>query len=133
MTKKNWSILKYAIPILALLIIVIQFGIVNATNLNKWKGGGFGMYTEVHCYYNEVYIKHLEHSLDSLRTIDFPLDQAIKKAKCLPNTYNLREIAKLVSKYGTDTITVQIWKPLVEAQSNSYSRELVNEFQFIKP
>ena len=134
MAKKNLSILKYAVPILAVLIVLIQLVIVNITHLTKWKGGGFGMYTEVHCYYNEVHIKNLDQSLDSLRTVDISLDKAIKQAKCLPNTSNLKAIAGLVSKYNLeDTITVQVWKPLIDAKNNFYSRKLINEFQWIKP
>lgn len=134
MIKRYGTILKYTIPIIALLIILIQFAIVKSTHLTKWKGGGFGMYTEVHCYYNEVYIKNLGSALDSLRTIDYTLDKAVKQAKCLPNTSNLKDIAKLVSKYETkDTVTVQVWKPLINAQNASYSRELIIEYQWIRP
>ena len=92
------------------------------------------MYTEVHCYYNEVYIKNLESQLDSLRTSDLPLDKAISKAKCLPNSSNLREVATLASKYlSQEMIIVQVWKPLVNAKKGSYSRKLLNELQMVNP
>ncbi|PIK14204.1 hypothetical protein [Halobacteriovorax sp. JY17] len=46
MIKKNF--LLYLIPMVALVVGVIQWSLVETTLLSRWKGGGFGMYTELH-------------------------------------------------------------------------------------
>ena len=56
--------LKYGIPIVAIVVIAIQLLFVNTQSLTKWKGGGYGMYTGIHYYYDQIYIPGL--SVDSM-------------------------------------------------------------------
>lgn len=60
-------LLKFGIPGLAVISIAIQFYTAHTQNLSKWKGGGNGMYTELHYIYNQVHITQL--SVDSLKKI----------------------------------------------------------------
>lgn len=133
MTRKKWSIFTYCIPLIALLIVASQFILVKTSYLNKWKGGGFGMYSEVHYYYNDLVINKLIKPIDSLIAEDRSLAAFVKNVKRRPNSANLQLIGELVSKYAiSDTITVQVWKPLIDSNNSSYSRELVNQYQFVK-
>jgi hypothetical protein len=125
---------KYAIPIIAVMVIIVHFVLVKTSNLNRWKGGGFGMYSEVHYYYNEVYISDLSQPLNSLIAEDKFIKHVIMDVKRMPNKSNLENMAKIISKYvASDTISIQVWKPLVNSKNASYSRKLVNQFQYIKP
>ncbi|CBW28070.1 putative exported protein [Halobacteriovorax marinus SJ] len=38
----------FVVPAIALIIALIQWGLFESTHLSRWKGGGFGMYTELH-------------------------------------------------------------------------------------
>ncbi len=134
MSKKRANIFIYWVPALALLVVGIQFVLCSTWNLTKWKGGGFGMYSEVHYYYHEVYISPLKVSLDSLQKKDANITDAIKNAKRMPSDANLNRIGQLISKYAPgDTISIQIWKPHLDARKARYSRELINQVTIIKP
>lgn len=134
MAKKNGFLFKYAIPTVALLIVVVQLFLVSENNLTRWKGGGFGMYSEMHYYYNEVIISNLVIPLDSLKKSDTNIANKIHRLKRMPSTALLKDVAQLLTKYSSkDTITVQVWRPLLDSKKARYSRELINEFHYIKP
>ena len=129
--KENFS--NYWVPIVALLVIIAHFLLANTFNLSKWKGGGFGMYTEVHYYYNEVFIPHLDPPLTVLADEHYEIEKIMKDIKRMPNDGNLEKMAKSISKFvSSDTITIQVWKPFIDSESANYSRELVNELQYLK-
>ncbi|WP_400080741.1 hypothetical protein [Winogradskyella sp. R77965] len=118
-------ILKYGIPILAIVVIIIHLFFVNIHNLNKWKGGGYGMYSEMHYYYNQIYIPDM--SVDSLVT-DNDMKNSLGFLMLMPNKNNLKRSAELVLKSTKkDSIHMQIWRPIVNSKNGVYSRELVNE------
>lgn len=134
MAKKNGFLFKYAIPTVALFIVVVQLFLVSENNLTRWKGGGFGMYSEMHYYYNEVIISNLVIPLDSLKKSDTNIANKIHRLKRMPSTALLKDVAQLLTKYSSkDTITVQVWRPLLDSKKARYSRELINEFHYIKP
>lgn len=125
---------KYGVPIVAVMVIIVHLVYVKTYNLTKWKGGGFGMYSEVHYYYNEVFISNLNQPLDILIAKDKTIKNAINDVKRMPTKARFEKMAKIISKYvASDTISIQVWKPLIDSKNASYSRELVNQFQYIKP
>ena len=120
--------LKYGIPILAIIVIAIQFFFVKTQHLNHWKGGGYGMYTKVHFYYNQIYIPGV--SVDSLVDNNNDIKNAFRMLKIMPNDAHFYEAAQLVLKAtAKDSIHVQLWEPSVNSNSGTYSRVLINEIQ----
>lgn len=118
-------LLKHGIPSLAIVVIVLQLFFVNTYKLNNWKGGGYGMYSEIHFYYNQIYISGL--SVDSLET-DKEIKNSLKYLKLMPNEDNLKASAELILKSTeNDSIHLQIWKPTMNAKNGVYSRVLLNE------
>lgn len=125
------AFLKYGIPCLAVILIIIQIILVNTHQLSKWKGGGYGMYTEIHYYYNQIYIPGL--SVDSLIKNDQDMRATLGRLKLMPNINNLNKAARLVLKTTErDSVHIQIWKPIVNSQNGEYSRTLVNEIYLKK-
>ena len=119
-------LLKYSIPCIAIVIIVIQLFYVNTQKLNKWKGGGYGMYTGIHYYYDQIYIPGF--SVDSLIANNHEIENTFRDLKIMPNDYNLNKAAKLVlSETGKDSIHIQIWKPTINSEKGVYSRTLLTE------
>ena len=119
-------LLKYGIPVIAIVLIGIQLFYVNTQNLTKWKGGGFGMYTGIHFYYDQIYIPGM--SVDSLLKENRAIADAFGILKIMPNDKNLRTAAELVLKRsGKDSIHLQLWKPSVNSKNGVYSRVLFNE------
>ncbi len=119
-------VLKYGIPSLAVVIILIQLFFVNTQRLNKWKGGGYGMYTEIHYYYNQIHIPGM--SVDSLLKNDLEMKNALGFLMLMPNKNNLNKAGELILKTThKDSIHIQIWKPIVNSKTGFYSRELIDE------
>ncbi|WP_179019237.1 hypothetical protein [Winogradskyella forsetii] len=124
-------LLKYGIPGIAVIVIAIQLFFVNTQKLNKWKGGGYGMYTGIHYYYDQIYIPGL--SVDSLIEVNRDIQNAFRMLKRMPNENNLKKAANIVLKTtDKDSIHVQIWKPTVDSKNGNYSRKLYNELYLKK-
>ncbi len=118
-------LLKYGISSFMLVVIAIQFYSVKTKNLNKWKGGGFGMYSEIHYYYNQIYIPDM--SVDSLIKDD-SMKESLGFLMLMPNDINLKKSAELILKTTKrDSINIQIWRPLMNSESGVYTRVLENE------
>lgn len=124
-TKKEF-LLKYGIATIAVVVICIQFFLVNNLKLNRWKGGGYGMYSEIHYYYNQIYINDI--SVDSLVKTDKAIKDTLGFLMLMPNKENLKKSAKLVlRKTNRDSIHMQIWKPKVSSKNGVYKRVLIEE------
>lgn len=124
-------LLKYGVPLLAVVVIAIHFFFAKTQNLNPWKGGGYGMYTGIHYYYNQIYIPGL--TVDSLIVNDLEMKTVLGRLKLMPNDNNLKKAAKLVLKTKQkDSIQIQIWKPTVNSKNGIYTRVLVNEIYLKK-
>lgn len=129
--KTKTFFLKYGVPWLAVIVIVIHFFFTKTQNLNPWKGGGYGMYTGIHFYYNQIYIPGM--SSDSLMEANFDIKNTFRDLKIMPNDKNLKEAAELILKITEkDSIQIQIWKPTVNSENGIYTRVLVNEIYLKK-
>ncbi|HUH27110.1 hypothetical protein [Gelidibacter sp.] len=119
-------VLKYGIPTIAVIVIALHVFLVNTKNLSKWKGGGYGMYTEIHYFSNQIYIPGM--SLDSLLKDNREMKKTLGYLMLMPNTDNLNKAAQLILKTSQkDSIHVQIWKPIVNSKNGHYSRVLIDE------
>ena len=118
--------LKYGIPGLAVIVIAIHLFFVNTQNLNKWKGGGYGMYTQIHYYHNQIYIPGL--SVDSLLKDNREMKNTLSFLVLMPNKNTLKKAGKLIlNTTQKDSIHIQIWKPSVNSKTGHYTRELIDE------
>jgi hypothetical protein len=118
--------LKYGIPSLAILVIVVQLFFVKTQRLSKWKGGGYGMYTETHYWNNQIHISGL--SVDSLLKDHLEMKSTLGYLMLMPSRANLKKAAELVLKTTTkDSIHIQIWKPSINSKNGIYTRVLIDE------
>ncbi len=125
-SSKKELVLKYGIPGIAVIIIVIQFFLVDIKKLNRWKGGGYGMYTEIHYYYNQIHIPGM--SVDSLLKNDLEMKNTLGYLMLMPNKNNLNKAGRVILKKNhEDSIHIQIWKPIVDSKTGYYTRELIDE------
>lgn len=119
-------VLKYGIPTLAVIVIAVHLFLVNTKNLSKWKGGGYGMYTEIHYFSNQIHIPGM--SLDSLLKDNREMKKTLGYLMLMPNTDNLNKAGQLILKTTQkDSIHVQIWKPIINSKNGRYSRVLIDE------
>lgn len=119
-------ILKFGVPSLAVIIIAIHFFMAHTQNLSKWKGGGYGMYTELHYVYNHIHITGM--SVDSLKKSSPSIKKALSKVLLMPNRRNLQKAGEHILKITKkDSIHIQLWKPSVSSKQQSYTRVLADE------
>ncbi|WP_299101703.1 hypothetical protein [uncultured Winogradskyella sp.] len=127
-SRRNVIFFNYSIPCLAIIVIVIQMVVVKTQNLSKWKGGGYGMYSEIHYFYNQIHIPNL--SVDSLVDVNSNLKNSLGYLMLMPNDNRIKESAQLILETTkNDSISVQLWKPVVDSKKQSLTRVLVNEIQ----
>ncbi len=127
------KIVKYFVPILMFLVAAFQLFQVNNDGLTRWKGGGYGMYSEIHYSYYEVWItyqgeiKEIKHDEKIEGISSRRSRRLILKVKSFPNNRNLRALAKILKKDEGYPITIQVWKPKINIDNLSYSRVLLKE------
>lgn len=123
-------LLKYGIPCLAVVVIVVQLYNVHINNLSRWKGGGYGMYTEIHYQGNQIYITGM--SVDSL-IANNSINESFRYLKLMPNEKNLEKAAKQVlNSTNKDSIHIQVWKPTINSKDGKYTRVLLEELYYKK-
>lgn len=128
------SLFKLTIPILAIVIIAIQLTIINQHQLSRWRGGGFGMYAEVHPNEFQVWVNPSSIPFDDLVQSYPELKTAVNKTKIYPSVSNMRFTAKLLSQLSkSDSLKISVWKPLISSKDQNYTRKLVADFEYIKP
>lgn len=124
-------LLKHGVPCIAILVIAVQLFLSRTQKLNAWKGGGYGMYTSIHYYFNQIHIPGMV--VDSLIEDDHNMKETLGRLKLMPTDKNFEKAAKFVLKTTEkDSIHIQVWKPTVNSEAKTYSRALVNEIHFKK-
>jgi hypothetical protein len=117
--------LKWGLPVFIFLMVGHQFYQVYVHNLTRWKGGGFGMYSQIHPQDRRVWVV----TPDSSWMIQGTKTRLEKKAHTLrffPNQQALRDFADLVSKtYALDTLSIEIWEPYLSPETNTPTRKKI--------
>jgi len=126
-------VLKYALPLLILSVAIHQFYMVYQNRLTRWKGGGFGMYSEMHALTREVWIG----KADSMWLASNPkvtkkeVANKANRLRFMPNKNKLLQFASYAAKqYGYDSILVQVWEPILNPENNTLSRKLISELKY---
>ena len=124
-TKK--SVLTYLPITVSIAIIFFQIYLSSEKELSKWKGGGFGMYTEVHYNNYEVWISKQKVSIESLKRQNQSIKEQIDRCKLWPNSIELEKLALMIrDKNGNEPVIIEVWKPKISAEDMTYSRTLIN-------
>ena len=127
-------ILKWSIPIIFFLMACWQFYMVDAHGLTRWKGGGYGMYTEIHPKERQVWVQWG----DSIKRVAMATGHSIqwhRKAVLLcyrPSDEKMKKFARdYANAHQLQSVTVQIWKPQVDTKNNTLFRSLINEESYV--
>ena len=124
--------LKYLIPTVMFLVASFQF-VQTRNGLSRWKGAGFGMYSQIHFNRNEVWIGTLGDSLLNIKSssrYDDDLKKLLRKAKRFPNEKNLASLSeRMILEYGNDSLIIQVWEPLLDLDKFTFSRRKLNEYR----
>lgn len=124
----------YGIPLLLLIVAIAQLCMVEA-GLNRWKGGGFGMYSSFHHTNTVVQIK--SGKTTSIQTDSMLIEEAIPQelmeaVEIFPSEKNIKQLALVVSNtLNHDSLSIEIWKPSLRLDSLSYRRKLIIRYNQI--
>ena len=116
---------RYGVLLLMVLVALNHFRL-RADGISSWKGGGFGMYAEMHPVYNKLFVKSrlpLEEARPKGST-----DRASKimsKAQMYPGNHFLQQLKdEYWQLYGENDYRVQVWMPVFQADSCLFHLEL---------
>ena len=132
-------LLRYIVPIVAFCIASTQFYSAQSGLISRWKGGGFGMYTEAHPQRRPILINGIFYKnvlKDNKDKISDELDSDIQSLRENANSEKLFNIAKQLDLAGIfpekELLIIQVWKPIFDIKKQSASRELVNEIEYVR-
>lgn len=118
-------IYNYGVPILIIVIFIWQNYMVNEHNTSRWKGGGFGMYTEIHWSQREVWIRGLPDNAPDIFGEYFEEMNLVRKH---PTKKNLQKLSdKIVNKYQFQNLKFEIWETKYNQIDNKYTKNLIHE------
>lgn len=132
-TKKNkkW-IAFYALPAMVFIVALFQIYLTQTTTLSRWKGGGFGMYTDINSGQNIIVVNQAIFNTNMMQNVD---EDTKRKAKInllyKPDDKSVKVFYDLLNNV-TDTTTVQIYQPQLNAKTNTQNYNLIYEKVFIK-
>jgi hypothetical protein len=96
--------------------------------MSSWKGGGFGMYADMHPVYNKVFVKSKANQApkDS-PVLTIATNELMDKVKIYPHEKYLEELKSEYSKISgieNEDLAVQIWRPVFDPDSLIYKLQL---------
>ncbi|ARN77021.1 hypothetical protein BST97_02845 [Nonlabens spongiae] len=89
----------------------------------RWKGGGFGMYSEMHYNLNQIWLN------DQLIEQEQLPEELSKSFKRKPSDAHANLILKELASDFPDAEKLQLWRPTFNLESMTYSRKLVYEYK----
>ena len=140
--------MKYIVPLLILLVAFSQLIIWKGKSYSKWKGGGFGMYTEPHPLSHRVAWLNASHdgrkekiriypfdsqSRKSLKKLSLceekhylKLQKEIRKLMCLPRESLEQEIIIelthfLQTRLNPNESSISIFERYIDIESNNWT------------
>jgi hypothetical protein len=123
-------LLKWSLPVLVLVVIGAQFFMVYRHRLTRWKGGGFGMYSQIHPIDKRVWIVTRDSSW-SVHEKNSTLGKMAHTLRFYPNHKKLQQFArKVASTYRIEVFAVEIWEPHLNPKSNTLARKLTARIEY---
>lgn len=124
-------LIKYTLPAIIIVVAAFQFYQVYYHQLSRWKGGGFGMYSEVHPDWRQVWI--ITHDSSFKVNIQSKLFAAAYMLKIKPDKKNAIAFAsKAADHLNEDNIIIQVWEPSLDITTNRLSNIQIQESKYAK-
>jgi len=123
------KLLFYTIPLLMLGIVIFQLNQI-PKGLTRWKGGGFGMYSEIHPVFRQVVINDSLIKIDTLSK-NIKKRAAVKRYAFYPKKeYRLNMIKQL--QWPTDTMKIEVWQLFFESKTQHLTKKIIHQDVYIK-
>jgi hypothetical protein len=113
---------NYSIPALIVIVAAMQFYNVQTNNLTLWKGGGFGMYADIHWRFREVWFFGLPKGIDPIKGFETEANYA----RQYPSDQNIMRLARKVrDKFKVSGFSVEVWSPRFQ-KDGTLTKERLN-------
>ena len=122
-------LIYYSVPILMVVIALFQI-IQIPKGLTRWKGGGFGMYSEMHPNYRKVVINDSLYEKDTLK-INSKKHVAIKKYAFFPKEKYLKNLSQTLD-LKSDTLIIEVWQLDFDAKNRQLTNKKIKSDVYIK-
>ena len=122
------KIFNYSVPIIVFIVAIFQF-IQTRNGLTRWKGGGFGMYTELNYPHREVWIVLPDTTMNVrfIPEVKKKYGELINRVKRYPNKKSVGKLSEQLSQVYPDSFQIQVWTPYVDAQNQKWCKRLIYE------
>lgn len=122
-------LLFYGIPTLMLGIVISQLFQI-PKGLTRWKGGGYGMYSEIHPDFRQVVINDSLIVLDSLAP-NKKMRAALKKYAFYPKDKYKQNLIKH-SNWPTDNMKIEVWQLFFDSKTQLLNKKIIHQDVYIK-
>ncbi|MBT6515785.1 MAG: hypothetical protein HOK65_13575 [Crocinitomicaceae bacterium] len=116
--------IKLFLPVLVLLVAGNQYYTSKNHNLTKWKGGGFGMYSEMHFGARDIWVQADSgfYSVFS-GSENYKYRWYANKARIHPNSDAMNKLADCIkTDQQLNEIRLQVWEVIFDAENFSLTR-----------
>ena len=116
---------KLLVPTVLITIAGHQLYCSKYFNLSNWKGGGFGMYSEIHCFISrQLWVESDTGYYDLGSGVEnYKYGMHLKKVKVYPTQKVLTNLAnELKLDKNVDTVHMQLWELAYNIQTKELKR-----------
>ncbi|RDY57557.1 hypothetical protein [Flagellimonas nanhaiensis] len=127
------QIRRYWVPFLVLLWCLFHITLVKTSELNPWKMGGYGMYSDYHTEDYFVWLvfkknKRLLANHTELFQNDPNFKNLVYQCRTFPSDSNLKELADDFKKKSGKKVNIEVWRLDFISDSLKLKRVLVNDY-----
>lgn len=107
------------VPALMVIVALIQSAYVHKQGLTRWKGGGFGMYSEFHHNKKLVIFRS---NVGRLVPIEPELQKFARKARIMCAQRSLQAISSDIYTTTNRCLGIEVWMPMFDVHSLEMTR-----------
>lgn len=131
-TRRAWKdwMRGHGITVVLAVVALAQLRRVGDEDLTRWKGGGFGMYSDFHVKHREVWVHTSTNEAATVHRVSPALQQAASRCTRFANEECLRELETAARRRFPSARRLQVWTFDVEPEGTLFGRRLLAEWTF---
>ena len=127
------AVKRWLVPLLLLGVASVQLARVAFSGQSRWRGGGFGMYSEFHPNRNQIWLRALDQPAAPPRRLSEDQGapatrRAVARCLRLRSQTCLGELAASLPPAGRQRL--EIWQPVFDTRAGTLSRRRVAALDF---
>ena len=116
--------------VLMLMIASVQISQVWSVNQTRWRGGGFGMYSDYHASRREIWGEYDSPSTvtptnERLVELAPRLRPYIRSCRLRPSRANLAQLAKKLAQHGLVPSRISVWQLVADTKNRMLGRKKI--------